>query len=62
MKLVEIEFPEYSHQGMGCGLEDRGITDRYEAMAYGYQEALEQFAFILEQIGPLYTLEEGETE
>jgi hypothetical protein len=52
---VEIEYPEFSEQGMGCGLEDRGITDRYEAMRYGYDEALDQFARILEGYGPLYT-------
>lgn len=51
---VEIEYPEYSEQGMGCGLEDRGITDRYEAMRYGYDEALDQFARILDGYGPLY--------
>jgi predicted RNA-binding Zn-ribbon protein involved in translation (DUF1610 family) len=52
---VEIEYPEFSEQGMGCGLEDRGITDRYEAMRYGYDEALDQFARILDGYGPLYT-------
>lgn len=34
--------PQYHHQGMGCGLEDRGITDRYEAMRYGWDEAMER--------------------
>jgi hypothetical protein len=29
-------FPAYHSQGMGCGLEDRNITDRYEAMRYGW--------------------------
>lgn len=32
--------PEYHHQGMGCGLEDRNITDRYEAMRYGWEKAM----------------------
>lgn len=36
--------PEYHDQGMGCGLEDRGIFDRYQAMAYGWDEALERVA------------------
>ena len=36
------DWPEFSQSGMGCGLEDRGITDRYEAMQYGWNEALEQ--------------------
>lgn len=34
--------PEYHIQGMGCGLEDRGITDRYDAMAYGWEQAMER--------------------
>ena len=41
---IEIDWPEYHYQGMGCGLEDRGITDRYEAMRYGWDEALERCA------------------
>lgn len=52
---VEFDYPEYSEQGMGCGLEDRGITDRYEACRYGYQEALDQFAHIISGMGSLYT-------
>jgi hypothetical protein len=27
---------------MGCGLEDRGITDRYDAMRHGWDEAMER--------------------
>jgi len=34
--------PEYHDQGMGCGLEDRRITDRYEAMAHGWECAMER--------------------
>lgn len=34
--------PEYHDQGMGCGLEDRGITDRYEAMYHGWEKAMER--------------------
>lgn len=34
--------PEYHEQGMGCGLEDRGITDRYEAMRHGWEQAMER--------------------
>lgn len=34
--------PEYHEQGMGCGLEDRGITDRYEAMYHGWECAMER--------------------
>jgi hypothetical protein len=32
--------PEYHDCGMGCGLEDRGITDRYEAMYHGWESAM----------------------
>lgn len=61
---VEIEYPTYHAQGMGCGLEDRGITDRYEAMAYGFQEGLDQMAAIIDSMGPLYaspSVASGET-
>ena len=34
--------PENHDQGMGCGLEDRGITDRYDAMYHGWEKALER--------------------
>lgn len=37
---VLFKEPEYHHQGMGCGLEDRDITDRYEAMEHGWEEAM----------------------
>lgn len=34
--------PEYHYTGMGCGIEDRGITDRYDAMHYGWECAMER--------------------
>ncbi|HFP9442278.1 TPA: hypothetical protein ACHOZM_004978 [Raoultella ornithinolytica] len=34
--------PQYHDEGMGCGLEDRGITDRYEACYYGWNKAMER--------------------
>jgi predicted nuclease with TOPRIM domain len=34
--------PEYHSQGMGCGLEDRNITDRYQSMYYGWEKAIER--------------------
>ncbi|WKG48722.1 hypothetical protein [Klebsiella pneumoniae] len=34
--------PQYHAGGMGCGLEDRGITDRYDACRYGWDEAMER--------------------
>ena len=53
-EAVDFDYPEFHHEGMGCGLEDRGITDRYEAMRYGFEQAVEQMASILESMGPLY--------
>jgi hypothetical protein len=40
----EVEWPDYHTEAMGCGLEDRNITDRYEAMQYGWDQALELVA------------------
>lgn len=37
-----VDKPEYHYSGMGCGIEDRGITDRYDAMLYGWEEAMER--------------------
>ncbi|EPI8452360.1 hypothetical protein ACS90Y_001698 [Yersinia enterocolitica] len=34
--------PKYHSEGMGCGLEDRGITDRYDAMLHGWECAMER--------------------
>lgn len=34
--------PQYHDEGMGCGLEDRGITDRYDACRYGWDKAMER--------------------
>ena len=45
------DWPDYHPQAMGCGLEDRGITDRYEAMQYGWDQAIEHVA----ERGPFYT-------
>lgn len=40
-KCLEGE-PEYHYEGMGCGLEDRNITDRYDAMHHGWDCAMER--------------------
>lgn len=40
--VLDIEWPEYHQSAMGCGLEDRGISDRYEAMQYGWDMCLER--------------------
>lgn len=40
---VVAERPAYNSMGVGCGLEDNAITDRYEAAAYGWECACEAF-------------------
>ena len=40
---VAPERPAYNSIGIGTGLEDQGITDRYEAAAYGWTQALERY-------------------
>jgi len=41
------DYPlDYHQQGMGCGLEDRGIHDRYEAMRHGWDCGVEQLTEI----------------
>lgn len=37
----------YPTQGIGCGLEDEEITDRYDAAAYGWNEAIERVLEII---------------
>ena len=51
---VVISEPNYHYEAMGCGLEDRNITNRYEAMKHGWDCAIFR---MLEQIpeGDLYT-------
>lgn len=46
--LEEIESTTYPDEGIGCGLEDVGITDRYEASAYGWDKAMELVIEIIE--------------
>lgn len=45
--LQEIEEMKYPIEGIGCGLEDVGITDRYEAAEYGWNEAVEMVSDIV---------------
>lgn len=42
LKPESLIFPEYHSEAMGCGLEDRGIRDRYEAMQHGWDCAIER--------------------
>lgn len=45
--LREIEMMDCPSEGIGCGLEDVGITDRYEAAAYGFEEARDRILDII---------------
>ena len=45
--LEEIENMEYPAEGIGCGLEDVSITDRYESAEYGWNEAVERITEII---------------
>jgi hypothetical protein len=40
-RIAELEAAlTEADDGMGCGLEDRNITDCYEAMAFGWEQAM----------------------
>ena len=49
----EMDWPDYHPEAMGCGLEDQNISNRYEAMRYGWYEAIERCAECLPE--ELYT-------
>lgn len=54
VEWFEMDWPDYHTEAMGCGLEDRNITDRYDAMRYGWDEAIELCAERLPE--ELYTV------
>jgi hypothetical protein len=39
---IELIWPELHCQALGCGVEDRGIHDRYEAAEYGWQDGADK--------------------
>ena len=41
------KIDELNTDGLGCGLEDVGITDRYEAMEYGFEQCIERVKEVL---------------
>lgn len=51
LKGISDNLPELHEQGLGCGLEDRNITDRYEAAEYGFNECLEQVGLLVNHQG-----------
>jgi hypothetical protein len=53
-----FENLSYHYEGMGCGIEDRGITDRYAACEHGWDCAMERVAEWIPEETPTTT--EGE--
>jgi hypothetical protein len=37
---LEIDWPALNRVALGCGIEDRGIRDRYEAAEYGWEDGM----------------------
>lgn len=52
-----IDEPYYNSVALGCGLEDNNISDRYEAMRYGWDQATEKVSELL----PNFIEVKGET-
>lgn len=38
---LEIDWPELHQQALGCGVEDRNLTNRYECAEYGFNEGVD---------------------
>jgi hypothetical protein len=41
---LEIDWPELHSSALGCGVEDRGLHDRYECAEYGWQDGVDKSA------------------
>ena len=41
---LEIDWPEFHSQALGCGVEDRGLHNRYECAEYGWQDGVDKCA------------------
>jgi uncharacterized phage protein (TIGR01671 family) len=50
--IGDIEHPVYNSSAMGCGVEDRCITDRYEACEHGYESAYEYIFQNVHEVDP----------
>lgn len=51
-----LENFDYNAHAMGCWLEDINIIDRYEAMEYGFVEAIDKIIDSLPEPVPIETL------
>ena len=47
LKMLADPDINYHSQSMGCGLEDRNITDRYDAMSYGWEKCDDRFCELI---------------
>lgn len=45
-----MENVEFNSHAEGCGLEDRNIQDRYEAMEHGWDRCLERVNEAIENV------------
>lgn len=43
-KPLSIDWPSVHSVALGCGVEDRGIRDRYEAAEYGFEDGVQKAA------------------
>ena len=41
---LAIDWPELHSQALGCGVEDRGLHNRYECAEYGWQDGVDKCA------------------
>lgn len=41
---LEIDWPTLNSNALGCGVEDRGLHDRYECAEYGWQDGMDMAA------------------
>lgn len=41
---LSIDWPSVHSVALGCGVEDRGIRDRYEAAEYGFEDGVQKAA------------------
>lgn len=48
--ITEIETMPISYFGLSCGLEDRNIIDRYQAMTYGVERCMENVIETIENL------------
>lgn len=43
-EALEIEWPALNAHALGCGVEDRGLHDRYDCANYGFEDGVDKAA------------------